>query len=546
MKIKHLLYCTSFAMLTGLASCKKELNDGAFVNTGNFTDTTGTLKASASFPMGLSLLHQLTLTDAKYWNTARREVTSVTFGNELKNDAVLREDGTYNFTTADAFVDKVTAAGMEVFGHTLVWHSQQRVAYYNKITGSTGGGAAVNLLTVNPGFEEGTGAAFTGWSAFNGAASFSEAGAADARTGSRALKAVVAADNPGGEWRVQLASSLFQTEVGKDYRISYWVKAVANGTSAIRVSTQNGSGQNASYQGNQDVSTVYSQKEFTFTAKDAQTRMLFDLGAKANTYIIDDVTIVDASVVPAPTGPALVAAVDAAMKKHIETVVGRYKGKIKAWDVLNEPFTDGGSALRDNSNTSGPGVFVWQHYLGRGYAEKAFRYAKAVDPNALMFMNDFNLEVDPSKVDAFVKLANELKAANAGIDGVGTQMHITINTPYAGIISMMQKLAATGLKVRISELDIKMNPGKAEGFVPREMDYRNQAAMYKFVVETYMKYVPAAQRHGITVWGVDDTRTWLESADDISKGKRVFPLLFDKDFNKKPAYSGVKQALEGK
>jgi endo-1,4-beta-xylanase len=706
MKIKYLIYGASLAILTGFAACKKAPNDGAFVNDGNFTDTTGTLKAVATFPIGLSLEYQPSLNDAKYWNTAAREVNSITFGNELKNDAVVRADGSYDFTVADAFLAKATSAGLEVFGHTLVWHSQQRASYYNSlIGGGSAGGGAPNLvanpgfettpgsngdiaegwqilngatqfsivsnnvnggskalqavvpaggqsyntqivtrapipvtagktytisyfikgttaqnvqfevrptgggsidyqggkpvtavytkvtydytvpagatslqfafdlggtantiyiddvsitetnyvapssnLVVNPGFEVTPGASgdiAEGWQSLNGATQFAIAAASNANSGSKALQANVPAG--GQNYNTQIITrALIPVTAGKKYNISYFIKGAS--AQNIQFEVRPTGGGSIDYQGGKPVTTAYTKINYEYTVPAGATaiQLAFDLGGTANTIYIDDVTIADASIVPPPAGPALATIVDGAMKKHIETVVGRYKGKIKAWDVLNEPFTNGGGALRDNSNTTGAGVFVWQHYLGRGFAEKAFKYAKAVDPAALMFMNDFNLEIDPTKLDAFVKLANELKAANAGIDGVGTQMHISVNTPYAGIINMMRALASTGLKVRISELDVKINPDKAEGFTPRDIDYRNQAAMYKFVIDTYMKYVPAGQRHGVTIWGVDDTRTWLESADDKTKGKRVYPLIFDKDFKKKQAYSGVKQALQGK
>ncbi|HXO75487.1 MAG TPA: endo-1,4-beta-xylanase, partial [Puia sp.] len=139
----------------------------------------------------------------------------------------------------------------------------------------------------------------------------------------------------------------------------------------------------------------------------------------------------------------------------------------------------------------------------------------------------------------------ELKAAGAQIDGIGTQMHISILTSNSGIDAAFQKLAATGLKIRISELDVRLNPQDKVGFNSLPVDptlLAFQADKYKYVVNSYLKNVPSAQRYGITVWGVDDPESWII----LSQKKQDAPLLFDKNFAKKPAYSGFLQGLKGK
>jgi endo-1,4-beta-xylanase len=539
MKSKY-LHNSCLAALAAIAmlgaSCKKNQEIGV-TNYGNFTDTAGTLKSLATFPIGLAVEYPLSSTNAKYWATVKREAAAITFGNELKNSSVLKDDGTYNFTTADAFYNLATAAGLQVYGHTLVWHSQQNTTYYSKITGGGGSTAAPNLLT-NGDFESGT----TGWSAYNGASSFSATSASGTvHGGSQALQVVVPTDNPGKQYTVQYASPLFNTTSGTVYKVTFWVKASANITGTFRLSTQNSTGANASYEGDQDVTTAFNQYTWTFTAKDPQTRIMLDMGQKAATYWIDDITIQDNAAATPPSGAALTTAVDNAMKTHIQTVVGHYVGKIKQWDVINEPFTDAG-ALRDNSNTpAGSGIFVWQNYLGRAYAASAFSYAHAADPAAELFMNDYNLESNTAKLNAFVQLAKDLKAANVGITGVGTQLHMSIGTPKSGIDAMFKALAATGLKVRISELDVRANPGDNGSFTPTPLTAADQAVTYKYIVWSYLQNVPAAQRAGITIWGVDDASSWIIT----SQKKLDFPLLFDANFNKKPAYTGFKQGLQG-
>jgi endo-1,4-beta-xylanase len=156
-------------------------------------------------------------------------------------------------------------------------------------------------------------------------------------------------------------------------------------------------------------------------------------------------------------------------------------------------------------------------------------------------MNEYNLETTPAKLNAFIALAKELKNASVPITGLGTQMHISIGTPKAGIDSMFIKLAATGLKIRVSELDVRANPSDGASFVLTPIIAADQAEMYKYVAWSYLKNVPAAQRAGITVWGVDDPSSWIIT----SQHKVDLPDLFDANFLKKPAYVGFKQGLQG-
>jgi endo-1,4-beta-xylanase len=208
---------------------------------------------------------------------------------------------------------------------------------------------------------------------------------------------------------------------------------------------------------------------------------------------------------------------------------------------------DGTGALRTTANASTvplpSGQFMWSDYLGRQYALKAFQYAKAADGNALLFINEYNLESDPKKLDSLIAYVNELKGEGAPIDGIGTQMHITTLTSDTGIDRTFRKLAATGLKVRVSELDVRLNPNNQANFLSLPVDptlLAFQAVKYRYVVSSYIRNVPAAQRYGITVWGVDDPESWIIT----SQKQQDAPLLFDKNFSKKPAYSGYLQGSQ--
>jgi endo-1,4-beta-xylanase len=530
----------AMAAVTLLTPACKKNTEYNVDSIGNYADTTGSLKSLASFPIGFAADYTLSTTNTAYWNTIKREGSAITFGNELKNSSVLKNDGTFNFTTADAFYNLATNAGLQVYGHCLVWHSQQNTNFLNTIVGGGAGPAATNLVA-NPGFETaGSGKLFANWSDLNHSnGTFSDVPSAVlAHSGSHALQAVCTAG--GNNYNTQILSDTWPVTAGKVYNISYWIKGAAAGSIQFEIRNSDGS---VNYQGGKAVTTSWGQISYSYTVPAGVTNIAiaFDLGGNANTFYIDDLSAVDAAASTPPTGPALIAAVDNEMKLCISTIVGHYVGKIKQWDVLNEPFSDAG-ALRDNTNTpAGNGIFVWQAYLGIAYATSAFNYAHAADPNADLFMNEYNLESIPAKLSAFVTLATNLKAAGVPITGVGTQMHISVSSPKAGIDAAFKALAGTGLKVRISELDVRANPSDNASFMLDKLTSAYQAEMYQYVIYSYFKNVPVAQRAGITEWGVDDPSSWII----LSQNKVDQPDLFDKNFAKKPAYGGFKAGLQG-
>ena len=543
MKFKVQFFPVTLAILIALTSCKKN-NDVAGTPTPTSTqstDTTGTLKDAASFPIGFAIDYTAFKDDAAYRALVAREADNVTFTYNMKHGAIVRDDGTFNFATSDELFNLATSAGLTVFGHTLAWHENQNANYLNSLTV---GGPDPNSPSIldNGNFETGTGNTFANWSVFNlnGATISAGTGTIEVRNGLRSLKILNPNNFPADPWRVQVASDLFNTTINKLYKVSFWIKSLsANGSG--RLSTQ----PTAQYQSSFSTTTNWSEVTWTFTARDAQTRILFDMGAAANSYFIDDVTVKDASAVTAPNPAQVAAAADTALSRFIRSIVTRYAGRVKAWDVVNEAMADGVSGLRTSANSSTSNAtdrFYWADYLGRNFALKAFNYAKSADPTAILFINDYNLEFNTAKLDSTINYVRELQAKGAKIDGIGTQMHITINTSRTAIDNMFQKMAATGLLVRVSELDIRINPNDAAGFTPTTATLTSQGDMYKYVVQSYVKYVPAAQRHGITVWGINDKDSWIVAY----QRKNDFPLLFNDNYTKKPAFYSILLGLKGK
>jgi endo-1,4-beta-xylanase len=525
------IFAASVLLLT---ACTKDPSIG-ILNTGSYGDGSQALKDAADFPMGVALSYTPMLSDAKYTEIVKRDFDETVFEYHMKHGAVVQDNGSFNFTRTDELVAAV--GNQALFGHTLGWHANQNASYLKNYAGIVVP-AAAELLS-NPGFESG----LTSWSTFNtgnpaGSATITAgSGSNEVRTGTGGMKVVNPTAYPGSQWRVQVSGPTIATVPGQQYVFSYWVKAATAGGS-IRLSTGTTGGGSAQYQGDQTIGTAWQQINWTITANSTGTSVLFDMGQAANTYYIDDASF---KVVVATPNPGQISVkLDEALKSFISTIVNRYKSKVKAWDVVNELFADNG-AIRNNNNTNitPSDILVWSHYMGRDFAYKAFQYAKEADPTADLYINDYALESNTAKLDSLIAFTAELKAKGYKIDGIGTQMHINWNTSRAGIDAMMQKLAKTGLKVRISELDVRAVLTSAAGaLTPQLAGY--QAEMYKYVVQSYLKYVPAPQRAGITIWGVVDKYSWL------SNGGKEFPLLYDDNYAKKPAYSAVLQALQAK
>lgn len=213
-------------------------------------------------------------------------------------------------------------------------------------------------------------------------------------------------------------------------------------------------------------------------------------------------------------------------KTHIQTVVSHFAGKVTSWDVVNEAFNDNGS-LRDSAS-------VWWKHLGRDYIARAFVYAHAADPAALLFYNDYGHEYSAAKLNAIDSMVKSFLQRGIPINGVGLQMHINKNTSNGGIANAVKVMVQTGLKVHISELDIAMNPENNPTLAFTPAISQLQADKYNFIARLY-KTVPAAQRYGITTWDVSDADTWITG----TYNRHDWPLLFDTMYNKKQAYQAT-------
>jgi endo-1,4-beta-xylanase len=537
--IKNIIWVLAF--LLAIAACKKDKgNDPALLPPPPTVVATGSLKSVATFPVGVASSFGDLISNATSSAIIKTEFSSITFENEMKNNAIVNSSGGYNFSTADAMVAAAQSANIQIHGHVLAWHAQSQGAYYKNILNEAKPGP-VNLVQ-NSGFENGDALSFTNFSILNtgipaGSATITPgAGTSEVRSGNRSVKVVNPTAYNTEHWRVQLSTDAIPLTVGKQYQVSYWVKA-SNANGSIRLSTQAPS---PMYQADQAIGTSWQQVTWTITANQAQIRLSFDMGRNSNTYFIDDVSVNELIAAVGPSNNY--AKVDSILKTTIHTIAGHYKGKVRGWDVINEMFADNpAGAIRNNTNTTGSAddnKFVWTEYLGRDFGVKAFKYAAEADPTAKLFINEYNLEFSTRKLDSLIAYVAEIRARGAKVDGIGTQMHVSINNSREQIDNHFKKLAATGLLVHVSELDVGVNTSNATSTVFTEALEATQAEMYNYIVTSYMRNVPKPQRYGITIWGVLDNQSWRY------KNGADYPLIFNASGSKKKAYEAVLKALK--
>jgi mannan endo-1,4-beta-mannosidase len=226
------------------------------------------------------------------------------------------------------------------------------------------------------------------------------------------------------------------------------------------------------------------------------------------------------SQLPAWVEPLDATALRSAMNAHIAGVAGHFAGDVVAWDVVNEPF--------DEDGTRRPSVF--QQKLGDGYIAEALRAARAADPAAKLYVNDYNVEGVNAKSTALYELVRQLKADGVPIDGVGLQAHLVVGQVPATLRQNLQRFADLGVDVAITELDVRMPLPATDASLER------QAADYRAVAAAC---VAVARCVNLTTWGFTDAHSWVP---DVFPGQGA-ALPFDAGYGPKPAYGALLAAI---
>ena len=534
-------------------------------------------------------------------------------GNAMKNDAIMGNSGSLNFATVDKLLAALDG-NMQLYGHNFFWHTQQNQTYLKSLIAPTlvveSDGDVANVLSGDA--SDFNGGSTGGWGSWGSNKKDAGVVAGAGQDGTAAL--VLENKGDGNAWEAQCAYTFDDAlQGGKKYIIQFYAKSTS-AAGELQFQYQNGSTYASQGGYNTfSVGTDWVKCEFTFTpAYDDANRIILNFGKVGATYYIDNIKFGLAKdqstatrgiqyvlarngkarkatragskmyyILKTPTEKQ--AALEGAMEAWVSGVANHLKEKNVVpfgYEVINEPIADGSNMYRglsegtfggtwtdDDGNTQydaapteddangltlnwGSGHWYWGYYVP-DYHVKAFQLARKYLPaETKLFVNDYNLETSPKKLEALIKFAKEIDEKNGSpiVDGIGTQMHVTLNCSdnaekntaniaelKTKVDAMFQTMAATGKLIRVTELDLSLGTG-----TPSSNQYKAQSDAYRMIVESYKANVPEAQQSGITVWSLSDNEAeheyWL---------KGQVPNLFDKDYKRKWAYKGFCDGIAG-
>lgn len=499
--------------------------------------------ANPAFKLGAGISLSDYTSKSIMYRLVNKNFDEITLGYEMKHGAVVQADGSLNLDNVTKLLAMANEANVSVFGHTLCWHANQNATYLKSLI-------APEIIPGNgPGWDVVTQADFETDNNANyqvngsGVTSFTAAGEGKGGTG-RALK-IVNATVRTNDWDVQFFLKFSPAvQLGEKYQLTMDVRSDAAISYPTQAHVTPGAYKHWDFFGTISSTptwTTYS-KEITISAETATCGALaFNLGKGATTFYFDNIVLkkynaLGGSTFIEKTPEQKKVLITEALDKWISGIGTASKAYVKAWDVVNEPMDDGSpyDLKTGVGKTLKADEFYWQDYLGKDYAVEAFKLARKYgNPTDKLFVNDYNLEYSLDKCKGLIQYVGYIESKGQKVDGIGTQMHITINSDKDKIAAMFQLLAATGKLIKVSELDV------AAGLSPTTADLQKQTEMYKYVVDMYTKYIPANQRYGITVWGVTDSKSDSSWLPGQHQG------LWNVDFTRKSSYTGFADGLMG-
>ena len=492
--------------------------------------------------------------------------TETVAGNEMKMASCVDGNGNMNFTTVKNYVNTATKAGINAYGHTLAWHSQQPKGWLLKLLADKPDPTAGEEWTVvaDKDFRSEQG---VGWksdeSTYGYTLSFDK---------TNGLKATTTKSYA---WEVQfVAWDNISLETSKTYKMTFDIKGSKSGKIDGRLGSWGVNGPSFSIAFTdewQEVSVdIKPELESSFMLLhvpnyigDVYIRSIRFEGNK-NTKTIPQ------------TAQEMHDTLVYAMDKWIKGMMEACEGKVKAWDLVNEAISGGGNdgqgnyllqhseAYNPNGNPDatwdvGGDAFFWQDYMGDlEYVRQACRLARKYGPEDIkLFINDYNLESDWDDNKKVKSLVNWIKKWESDgvtyIDGIGTQMHISCyenanlqNSNKQHITKMFQIIAQSGKLCRVSELDMGYVRGSnkwVDGLKTNqvtEAEHKKMADFYEWIIKEYFRVIPPEQQWGICQWCVTD------APDTQSMWRRNEPVgIWDLQYYRKHAYAGFVRGLNG-
>ena len=521
----------------------------AYADLKSYVDRT----ANPNFKLGLGMSLSDYVNKNVMYRLANRNFDEITLGYEMKHGAIVKADGSLSLDNVNKLLETAQEANVSVFGHTLCWHANQNATYLNKliapdVLSTTGPGW--DLVTENN-FETDNSSNYQVTS--NVTTSYTAVGQGNNGIG-RALKLTNASVRT-KEWDAQLYVKFSPAViVGEKYKLTMYVRADATASSPTQAQLNVGGYKHWDFFGTVNYKDTWEkyEKEITVSSEMAACNTIaFNLGNFATSFYYDNLKLerynATGSIQTQEKTPSQKKTIIAeALDKWITGMVTNCAPYVKAWDVVNEPMSDWPNQFELKTGVGKTNMaadeFYWQDYLGKDYAVEAFRLARLHgNPNDILFINDYGLEGGGDKCDGLIQYVNYIESKGQTVDGIGTQMHVTLGeTTIENIRTMLTKLAATGKLVKISELDMGIKVGgvtvKTENVTAAQL--KQMADFYQQIVEAYFDIVPAAQRYGITQWAATDS-----PANSSWRGGEPIGL-WDLNYTRKPAYAGFAEGLK--
>lgn len=483
----------------------------------------------------------------------------VTADYGMTHGSVVKDDGSMVFSAIENFIKTANDEGITVYGHTLCWHAHQNVTYLNEIIkGNFYSGTT--LITDFESDELGKTYPMTGNSTATVVLDPIGQSGKVLRVGSSATPAsysfpkisvTLPEGRKLGDYKT-LTLDFYGTGstglYGSGMRLGINDKPlVVLGSPASFGCPDGGWGRGKIVLDLGKLNLSESEKELTnFT-------LIVGSGTGSGNYYIDNVIMSwEYSEIKTPAEQKEI--LTQALETYIDAIMKVSANYVTSYDVISEPMSDNedymlkSAATEPNAGTN----FYWQDYLGENYACDAIRFARQYfkkyggnENDLKLFVDEYGLEnYGNSKCERLLQMIDQWEEEGVRIDGIATQMHVTYSLDSIqqsmneeGVVNMFQMLAATGKLVKISALDMNIKDENEEVVKATNVSFEQNLAMaqyYNFIVRKYYEIVPVEQRYGITIGSLIDT------SDDRPLG------LWDKKYNRKPAYTGFADGLAGK
>ena len=485
--------------------------------------------------------------------------TETVAGNAMKMASCVDGNGNMNFTTVKNYVNTATNAGLNVYGHTLAWHSQQPKGWLLKLLADK---------PANDGSEEEWGVMASkdfrtsqnvGWKANESTYGFT--------ISFNSTDGLVITTTKSYSWEVQfVAMSDIQLTTGKSYKITMTVKGSKSGSL---------SGHLGDWSGGTSVNVSFTNewRDVTVNVKPTMESsfLLLHVPNYVGTVYVKNIKIEGYKTKTVPqTAQERHDTLVYAMDKWIKGMMQACNGKVKAWDLVNEALSGGdgdgdgdydlqhSDGYKSGTWDVGGDAFYWQDYMGDlEYVRQACRLARKYGPEDVkLFINDYNLESDWDDNKKVKSLINWIKKWEADgvthIDGIGTQMHIScfenathLNNIKSHITKMFQLMANSGKLVRVSELDMGYVRGSnrwgssVKTGELTEAEHKKMANFYEWIIKEYFRIIPPEQQWGICQWCTTDA-----PAESGWRGGEPVGI-WDLNYYRKHVYAGFVRGLNG-